>query len=941
MKEKIVNEISSRSFKTFLAMLLIFALIIPCLNGMSIKVHAADTAQVWKLYGEYTENGPVVHDVLPDSEPTNNQNQIGKLVKGGTYTLTNDDRDTLIIADNAEVTAGDIFVADVKLSGTSSIIYTDYTLSSTPDRFAPYPATAGAITVEGIHDHYERNGTPYYTNKIDDWPDPYDLTVTGNMVIAGRPNQDDKGNSWLEPNWIGYNDIRVLNGGHISIEELGYFLVEHSLTVESGGSITGSGDHYIRVCRDSRVTGLPLYSGPNTDDVTAYFDTDSRTNNYADYEFVYDSAASKWICPIDTTAPVFFFYVGGFDPDHESIAVQYENSTGSYEDVVPTCTGHEDDTTNYAISLRNLAPDATTVKLKITFSPAANSNKIMACWAPRTDETNIQFNGISSSGKVLERTFSLDDGITISLNYPNAGLPGIIDTTNNYLYAYAGADEATIKHYLATELYNRFIEVAMYEDFGLKRISAPADRITELASRITAEGSPYTISVAGISGPVEIPVQDYKISWGNNIENGSPISGTIPVYTLPDENSFLICTDFNKENGPGRTFYIRKAHADEIDFYDNGYSAIRIFVPSINPKTIVIGGMGADTTVLNTDNIFAFDLNSRWLNADVNGPSQTGDPAGYGTKVRLMLASETYVLLEGVGETANYGNVGNNGFGTDPVWNTRDDGTAEAMVYIGHDELYLKPLAAETGVSVYEITEVKLADDSLSVGVHITPLDTGKTKITFDSNFYSSIPLIITYSGGTTRKLTINRVGLVIQYQFLGGSPNKDTDVPDHLEMKFDHTNATTDLFYDYFAGEQIAIFGIYYTPSNDPTGNHSDLSLYLTYENGTHRVITSRNDDELEMADGSIVPRGFNGKLQIPGRDNSVETTVFLIGFAQARQSFDRKGNIWVGNITETYVDAFYANVLNAGWDDDDNFGGTQVGSGKGIYWNGHITWY
>ena len=92
------------------------------------------------------------------------------------------------------------------------------------------------------------------------------------------------------------------------------------------------------------------------------------------------------------------------------------------------------------------------------------------------------------------------------------------------------------------------------------------------------------------------------------------------------------------------------------------------------------------------------------------------------------------------------------------------------------------------------------------------------------------------------------------------------------------------------------------------------------------------------------LVERGFDGRLA--ATEDSVATTIFLIGFAQAKE-FD--GVLWVGNETETdYYDegnkahkGFYASVLNAGWDDDDNFGGTQVGSGKGIHWDGHISWY
>ena len=301
-------------------------------------------------------------------------------------------------------------------------------------------------------------------------------------------------------------------------------------------------------------------------------------------------------------------------------------------------------------------------------------------------------------------------------------------------------------------------------------------------------------------------------------------------------------------------------------------------------------------------------------------------------------------MITGEGETKRYGGIGNNGFGTDNVWNTSEDGSAEADVYIGLNKLYLRALAEDTGLGVREITAVELADENLSGGVHIEIDDRNNITLTFDSNFYATIPLNITYSDGKTKKLTINRVGLVIQYQFLHGDPNMDSDVPDSQEMGSDNTDKTTVLNYDYFAGEQIVVYGIYYTPTNDPTGNSSDLSLYLTFEDGEHRVVSAVNNDILTMSDGSTVERGFDGRLA--ATEDSVATTIFLIGFAHAKEF---AGTLWVGNETETdYYDegnkdhkGFYASVLNAGWDDDDSFGGTQVGSGKGIYWDGHISWY
>lgn len=951
MRKKTGKKTTGKILKKFWVMLLVFALIIPSMNGITVQAHADDTASVWKIYATVSGEDFTDLELVTASESVEGKELIAKFITDGTYTLTEEDRDKTIIADNAELTAGDFNVDALKLSGTSSLIYPGYVISSTEERFRSYSASGAAITLEGLEAHYDAYGTPYYVGPDPEDPDnwdkwfwgtSYDFTVSGNTTIAGFPDKDEEGNDFISPYWIGYNDTVVTSTGNISIEEGGHLIIEGTLTVEDGGKITGSGeDHYLRVCEGAVVTGLPLYAETPDNDVSEIF----STPNHGECEFRYDSKTGKWVYPFDPTCPVFYFSIGGFDPDHESIAVQYKYfENEAYTEANPVMTEYFDDTANYGISLKN-CPDneeEPVVYLKITFTPATGSNKIFACWSTMDDdEFNFRDDGISDDMLTLENVFNIFDVVGVSLNYPDAGNKEIIDTANDYLYAYAGADEETIKTYLATELYNRFIVVPMYENFGLFKLEAITDRINALADRITVTGSLGSINATAKDGTiVTIPVNNYKVSWGYNMDNGDPVESNIPVYTLPDKNDFLICTDFNKDNGTGETFYIRKAHADEVPFDGTAQEAIPVIVSSINPDTIVIGGMGADTTVQNSDNVYAFNINSRWLNAE-DGPSKETDPADYGTIVRIMIGSETYVMLTGNGETKNYGGIGNNGFGTDTIWNTSADGDAEASVYIGLSTLYIRPLAEETGVTVREITSVELADESLAAGVHIVTKDNGDIEITFDSNFYATIPLNITYSDGKTRQLTINRVGLVIQYGYLSGDPNEDHDTPDHLDMGFDHREGTIGLDYDYFAGEQIAVYGIYYTPTNDPTGNSSDLSLYMTFDDGTHRVITAENNDILTLSDGGEVNRGFDGRMA--ATNDSVATTVFLIGFAEAK-TFD--GILWIGNITDTYYSyngniGFYANVLNAGWDDDDNFGGTQVGSGKGIYWDGHITWY
>ncbi len=938
---------NSRSFKAFWVMLLTLALIIPCMNGIKIQVRAddTDTATVWEIYGHYNNKGEPVFESVSNSGPVDGQDLVGKFIAGGTYTLSNDDEGKVIIADNAEVAVGSVRAHEFKLSGNSSYKYPTYTVSSTSTRFPEYPtnvASGAAITLGELQSHYEADTTPYFIDSANGiYADPYDLTVDGNMVIAGSLEQDETGNDIIIPNWIGYNDITVAPTGHISIEEGGHLLVQNSLTVETDsnhtGSITGSGeDHYLRVCSGATVSGLTLFA--DTTDVSTYFATNP---NARDFEFRYEN--SNWIYPFPINSYDFHFNMDGLDPTtNETISVQYKYPSGnSYIDANPNSTyDHVHNTTCYVLSLDNIPESDKTIWIKITFTPGTKPTRTLLRWEIVNTYPAIFGN---LSGNVFEQEFNLYDEVSLSVGYTNGGKSEIVDTVDDYLYAYVG-NEAAIKGYLATELYNRFINVPMFENFGLGNAGDLENRITTVA------GSSSSITATDKNGAaVTIPVTEYKIAWGNDMDTGTSVVSTIPVYTLTDNDSdpnndnenFLICTNFDKSTGTGSTFYIR-SRADEVFFDGGGDSAIPVVISSLAPTKIVAGGMGADTSVQNSDNVYSFTFNSRWLNANQEGgSSQDSDPANYGTKVRIMKASETYVMLTGSGETKNYGGIGNNGFGTDTIWNTRNDDTAEAMVYIGHDTLHLKSLSAETGVTVREITAVELADEALAVGVHIATTNSD-IQITFDSNFYATIPLIITYTGGITKKLTINRVGLVIQYQYLSGETDYDSDVPDVLEMGFDHRGDKINVQYDYFAGEQIMVYGIYYTPTNDPTGGSSDLSLYLTFTNGTHRVITANNDDTLTMSDKTTISRGFKGKLAATpdaiNNPGSVATTVFLIGFAEAK-TFD--GHVWIGNKTSVDFGGFYASVLNAGWDSDDSFGGAQVGSGMGIYWDGHISWY
>ncbi|MCR5431713.1 MAG: hypothetical protein K6E95_04060, partial [Lachnospiraceae bacterium] len=656
MKKRTGKAISSKFFKTFWVMLLIFTLVIPSMNGTKIQVHAAGDQEVWKIYATIADDGSESDiQLVSGSESVTGKGLIGKFIKGGSYTLSDEDRDIVIIADNAEITAGNIDLGyNFKLSGESKLIYNDYTLSSTEDRFSSYPASAGAITVDGLSAHYDAEGTPYYSDPSKEiWSRSYDLTVTGEMHLRGEENHDAEDNTWFDPIWMGYNDIKVTSSGRFIIDDGAHLIAENSLEVLQGGSVAGSGnDAYLRVCSGAAITGLPLYAETPDNDVSNTF----STRNHEEYEFRYNQGTSKWIYPFDLNFPVFEFSIGGIDlGGTERISVHYKYSENdNYIVADPIVTYDDGLTASFGISLKNMTDDAKPFSLKIEFFPSENSTKTMLCWRDSRDPVDPIYDGIA--GNVFELALTLDKYVEISLGYPNSGNPAIVGTVDDYLYAYSGEEDA-IKSYLATELYNRFISVPMYEDFGLKNAG-------DLKSRITKADTTDPINATAKDGTsVPVSVTNYKVAWGNDIENGDPVVSNIPVYTLPDKDSFLICTDFNKDNGTGKTFYIRKAHADEVPFDGDQDSAISVIIPSINPETIVAGGMGSDTAVHNSDHVYSFSFNSRWLNSNINGPSSDTDPANYGTLIRIMSETETYIWLKGEGETKQYGNIGSSFYG--------------------------------------------------------------------------------------------------------------------------------------------------------------------------------------------------------------------------------------------------------------------------------------
>ena len=609
-----------------------------------------------------------------------------------------------------------------------------------------------------------------------------------------------------------------------------------------------------------------------------------------------------WQNNADPYAKAFMIRQAGWDPNSDTVTIQIKllNTT---KVILDAGIGWDDHTLNYAIPIMGTAV-------------------------------------IKDDGRTLEYTYSAPDDLDhfphdmhLAVGYPDSGNAEIADKANDYLYAYDTSSVAETKNHLAQEMYDRFFEVSMYESFGLDtpgpddddatRLGKRVANIPRLESRIQTKGDPYEITVTLADGTTETRnAQDYEISWGLDSQNGNPVKSVIPVYLLEDNNEFLICTDFDKSTGKGSTFYSRIVHQDEIDFSNvegNHDWACVIYADSVDSSKVMAGGNGSEMSIQNTEGMVSFEIATRY--------PEWGRFANWGTHCRILIPSETYVVINGEGEDKNYDGLGVNAHSIDNVWKTGDG--SEARVYIGYSSIYLEPLGAGVGgVNTKVISSVTLDDPSLAGGVTISGVDAnGKVKITFASNFYDRVPVTINYTNGAKESIVIVRVGLVIQYSYLfdqgegvhTGEIGYDCKPGEHCDYTYDYLGK----------GEQIIIYATYYHPTNDHTAKAgSEVVLNLRFADGTSRVISSKDDT-----------RNFNGHLDATAE--AVATTSFIIGFAPAK--IQNPNGFWTDNIvSQTYKEGpFYATVLNAGYNDATTYGGTQSGSGKGVYWDGLIEWF
>ena len=495
------------------------------------------------------------------------------------------------------------------------------------------------------------------------------------------------------------------------------------------------------------------------------------------------------------------------------------------------------------------------------------------------------------------------------------GKPDLVADCRAYIFAYTGSyAEDTFRTNLATELYNRFFDVNMYGFEWYSTRGSRDDNIESIKNIIELDTPDPTDPTAQV---LQIPVhqgngtdgqRDYyifKVHWGVD-EEGNVVESTIPVFVLNNPQEFLVCTDQNYTTGMGTNYFVRAVDTDQTTFAEGTQTFGTEDMPEYviwtdNIGNVVIGGDGASYDDFNTEGMYSAQVYK-------HSSETSGIPGeSYNGVIRVLNPSDTYIALIGDGEPNKIDGMALNGFPTDNVWETGEN--ASARVFIGYTTLYIKPLNM-SGYGYNAITDVSLADETQRDGVEIDKTDLTRVSVTFKSNFYDSVPLSITYAGGVTRTLIIERIGLIMRYLYLYHDRNVGTINCDC------NPDATHTFNYNYTAGENILVYATYYHPTNYTTASGgNDLYLNIQYENGTQRIIGHTD-----------AARDFSGYS--PAGNGAVATTTFIIDIIPG------------GNEANTTYPAFYATVMNAGFNDDTTYGGTQTGSGKGVYWDGHIYW-
>lgn len=794
------------------------------------------------------------------------------------------------------------------------------TITFVSDKFSDYtlvPLTAPNITAaeygldpEGVHVYAvtsESTVTDFNTVYI---PTDYHFIVDGKSVNV--------------------NEITIESGGYLEIVGDGYLTVE--AIIATPATETSQGSRMLLESARNRPSCVDALYDITEEEIEISGDTE-----WTWYDFEYFGGTIGWGVFLGA-GPDYNLSVEGYEPDDVDILVSVSTDNGTtYGTPFGVSNEYFDDFGNLGIYNigDGLEDPVTNVKINVSINSGSNKRIYYAyCgWVdtPLGNSAVRNLYGDLSYEWTFDHTLNEEDEnyipheVHIVLDVEKRGTENTKRLIESELYAYSDIDSSgtvditDMKLGLATELCSLFFwdEGGIIDD-GVFDIYKPCD----LYDPSHPEDSRIEVSAAGTVTAKNASGNDVVINrYSYTINLNDEISATEYVYGLNDYNQVLVFA--------GNEYFIRST-SDEVEFYtDNEHpenNDVAICVKAaFDPSNVRIGGNGAaqgnETINPEGDEVYCTYLGNKMFdNPEPRGGRFVDYFNRYYTsytpltgyegcnKIRIINPNQTYVVVNQEGETKDV--YGINSHQVDRVSQTGSGKQTE--VFIGNQYVHIEALN-DTIANVVSISSVSIKDDSMSDGIEITKVKENDFKVRFKSNFYDSVPLVITYADGTKRDITINRVGLVVESQYLGDEGEGMATY--HFFHGGEEGEASCE--YNYFAGQTVIVYATYYHPTNDATGGSEDLSLFVTYDNGTTGIIQKA--------------------AYTPATDNCVAMTDFVIAFRQGREILE-DGNLG-GNIDPS-MQGLHAIVLNSGFDDDTTFSGTQAGSGKGVYWNGHIEW-
>lgn len=532
------------------------------------------------------------------------------------------------------------------------------------------------------------------------------------------------------------------------------------------------------------------------------------------------------------------------------------------------------------------------------------------------------------------------------------GNPEVTTAAKKYIYAYnlldfdgdGSKENNDLTFALASELLIKFRN--MYGDFGL-RDNHEGDReevwekvfgdAMAMRDRIAIDfDNPETITATSDDGStVDIDRYTATVSWGYS-ETGEEIKDTVYVYRLPLMDYLLICTDYDESTGSGSKYYLRRSFDDKkvlIGAEDTDPNTVHedYFTSVVvdDFTNVVAGGHGVSMYVKNTDtNMFTFQtISYTYMKNRKTDGNKEWVIINQDTFVKVFKPTGKFFATASEGEEKRYDFVSHDATcnAADKIWEA--GGQYPVKLFIHDTKLHIMPLNNNSGVAK-ELKEVRLIDALPEGAVTIDNTNTADILITFNSKFYDTVKFELVYADDSTGTFTIEREGIIIQSTGLGFNRKKPGG-PDQGRYWLDiyGEGDGNELNYTYDCDtENFVVMATYYHSSAETGVNN--LKLVVTYDDGATEIIDSI--DTTHNFSGYKSGADYDEGGTIPA---AVDTTSFIVGFMKADGTdftFSKNG----------HTGGFSVQVVNAGFDGTESFGGALAGSGKGKYWDGHVSY-